>query len=482
MSVVIRAINTALPGQDGIRGNVLTGQDILDHLLGYRRHILKWFNPRKLEKLKTFVKRLERVAGIEARNILNDPNIKFPNTYLAVEAGRRTLDKAGISPDKIQGFIFASDTSDFVFPSPGIAVAKLLEINPSQFVNCTMACISIADALINACTWMEKGLCDNVLVLAGDVTSRLRLPRNRVEPFIFGDGFVGMYLEKGKGATESAPAERGGFTFSNMAVDTIQADLFVHRHVYPSEVRFLFNNGILDNFQDNDTGVDLLGNIESKELVLLLLDFLHNTSDVIGDSTKLILPQTGKATIQRGLSDFESKTGVDVSQNVVGRDTFRKHGNIGAGAVPLAWHEAKEAGEIGSQDDVIFVIAGVGGVQTVFKYDPNARANDYFTNIRNTERPDYEALIKERAKENVTKGTGRKISNGKTLTSMRSHRNNGSIDIAFEPVIRALINPPEDIKGNNGEKPYEKLDEKSSCSPKGLDKSAVPSGRLGLSV
>lgn len=466
MSVAIRAMDTALPGERGIKGNILTGQEILNFLLGIKRYPLKWFFPSKLRKIQGFVKKLERIVGIEARNILNDPTVKFPNTYLAVEAGKRTLEKAGVNPKDVQGFIFASDTSDFVFPSPGIAAAKLLGTNPKQFINCTMACVSIADALINACTWMEKGLCDNVLILAGDVTSRLRLPRNRVEPFIFGDGFVGLYLEKGRSATETTLAEKGGFTFSNLSVDTSQADLFVHRHIYPSELKFLFNSGLLDNFQDNDTGLDLLGDIDSQELALLLNDFLHNTNDEVGEATKVILPQTGKQTIGNGICNFRDLTGVDITPFVIANGSFKRHGNIGAGAVPLAWYEGQESGEIKKSDSIIFAIAGVGGVKTVFKYDPKARVNDYFSNVKNTERPDYNALIVRE----LGGGAKRKrvISNGRPFTTIRTNGNNGSTDIFFEPVpgeIRDNHRMGNDKTGN---------DKASSDEQSTNDKALVP--------
>lgn len=461
MSVAIRATGAALPGENGIKGNLLTGIEVLDLLLGIKKYPMRWFMPRKLKKIQTFIKRLERITGLETRNVLNDSSIKFPNTYLAVEAGKRTLEKAGISPSKVEGFVFASDTSDFVFPSPGIAVAKLLDIKPKQLVNCTMACISVADALVNACTWLEKGLCDNVLILAGDVTTRLRLPKNRIEPFIFGDGFVGIYLEKGENVTETTSGESGGFTFSNLSVDTSQAALFVHRHIYPSELRFLFNGGLMDNFQDNDTGLDLLGDIDSTELALLLKDFLDNTGGVIDENTKIVLPQTGMKTIEIGMSCFRSHTGIDIGPHVIKNDSFRKHGNIGAGAVPLAWHEARESGEIKPDSSVIFSIAGVGGVKTVFKYDPGAQYNFYFSNAKVSERPDYEALIEKKAKENADPKKRRRINNGRELTEVIGTGDNGTLDILFRPVISKIRNC---LQGN-GERT--KDNEETNGKPKG---------------
>ena len=134
MTVAIRAMSAALPGENGIKGNLLTGREVFDLMLGIKKYPLSVFASKKLKRMRAFIGKLERVVGIETRNILNDSTVKFPNTYLAVEAGKKTLQKAGVDPSKVQGFVYASDTSDFVFPSPGIAVAKLLDIKPKQFV------------------------------------------------------------------------------------------------------------------------------------------------------------------------------------------------------------------------------------------------------------------------------------------------------------------------------------------------------------
>lgn len=426
-------MSAALPGENGIKGNLLTGREVFDLMLGIKKYPLSVFAPKKLRRMRAFIGKLERVVGIETRNILNDPTVKFPNTYLAVEAGKKTLQKAGVDPSKVQGLVYASDTSDFVFPSPGIAVAKLLDIKPKQFVNCTMACISSADALMNACTWLEKGLVENVLILAGDVTSRLRLPQNRIEPFIFGDGFVGIYLEKGRSVSNGTPAESGGFTFSNMSVDTSQSDLFVHRHIYPSEVGW-FNSRLRNNFQDNDTGLDLLGDIDSRELPLLMQDFLENSGETVDDRTKIILPQTGQKTLDRGVRYFLEGTGIDIKPNVIGNASFKRHGNLGAGAIPLAWHEALERDEIAPSDPVIFCVAGVGGVKTVFKYDPAASENKYVSNGKNAERPDYIDMIEKRALDDQDPKNVRKIRSGSPLTRIISYGANGSSGIDFKPV------------------------------------------------
>ncbi len=444
MAVAIRAMSSALPGEGGLKGHVVTGNEILEMLLGLKKYPLEWFAPKKFKKLQSFIERLESTIGIKTRNILDDKSVKYPNTYLALAAGRKTLDKAGVHPSKVQGFVYASDTPDFVFPSPGIAVAQLLEIQPKQFNNTSMACVSIAEALSDACFWLEQGLCENVLILAGDVSTRLKLPKNRIEPFIFGDGFVGIYLDKKKNTGNGSCEEKGGFTFTNISVDTSQSDLFVHRHIYPSELGY-FNGALMENHQDNDTGLDALGDIDSVELALLLQDFLENTGAELDSNTKIILPQTGNLVRKKGIKHFHKKTGVDIEPNVLPNNSFRRHGNIGAGAVPLAWQEGLESGDIKPEHSVVFDIAGVGGVKTVFKYDPNATETYFVENVRNSVRPDYGRMIVEKAMEQLTRIERKRFTNGKTLNRLNLARNVHD-HISFSPVHRQINSKiPENV-------------------------------------
>lgn len=441
--IAIRSSYAAMPGEAGIKGNVLNGQEVFNMLLGKKRYFMRTFIPRRLQKFRRLVDRLEGKIGIETRNILNDDSIKFPTTYILTEAGKGTLEKAGVNPKNVQGLIVATDTPDLIFSSPGIEVAKLLGINPRQFGNTSMACVSIADVLERACSWIiNNNWCDNVLILAGDITSKMRLLGNRIEPFLFGDGGVGIYLEKAKTSEKGERTEKGGFTFSNLSVDTSQADLFIHRHIYSGDVG-LFNSALLENFQDNDTGLDLLGDIDAIELPLLLSDWLINSGDVIDKNTKIILPQTGKQVIENGIKKFKEISGIDITGNVIENTSFKKHGNIGAGAIPLAWHEAIKEGKIDQEThSVLFVIAGVGGVKTVFKRDPNARGIEHLPNYRVHARPDYRALIEERASENK-----RKSRNGKILSEMYGSGDNGTYEIDFKPV-RNITDIERVVKSN----------------------------------
>ncbi|MBI3591144.1 MAG: hypothetical protein HY094_07220 [Candidatus Melainabacteria bacterium] len=427
--IAIKGMGVALPGENGIKGTPLDGKSILGIMLGGKKNFIRKKTLTRMERLISLV---EARSGIKIRNILNDDSVKYPSSYLAFEAAKKTLENTGISPSNIQGMICATDTADFVYPRLTGVVARLLGIKMiRQSLNVPMACTSISSALQSAANWLDKGLCDNVLVLAGDVTSRLRLPQNRIEPYIFGDGFVGIYLEKGK------ESDKGGFKFSNVSEDISIADAFVHRRIYASQLGYL-NSELQENYQDNDTGLDILGEIDALELSYLFQDYLTNSGESVDENMKIILPQLGKLLVEKGIRNFKQDTGIDVKPRVVSNSAFN-HGNLGAGAIPLAWYEGIKSGEIKSDNSVIFDIAGVGGVKTVFKWDPKVSDSISFVKIASmVKRPDYEKMVKDVLAESVRKA---KDKGYKTPSLNKLTARDGVIK--FES-----INPPRREMGN----------------------------------
>lgn len=412
----IKAMASALPGENGIKGSVLTGRDILSKQLKETKGFLRMFIRQKtLDKMGKLVDRLESRTGIKTRNILFDDVVKYPNTYLGVMAGKRTLEKAGIDPSKVQGFYYGTDTPDFVFPAQGIAVAKLLGIKPRQFGNSSLACVSMAQGLYEAADWIDRGLCDNALILLGDVTSKLRLPHNNLERYIFGDGFVGIFMEKGQ----------GGFKFTNIGVDTEVSDVFVHNQIYPSQVS-LFNSHLQDNFQFNDAGLDILGEIDAVEYSYALEDFLRNSQDMIDENTRIITPQGGKNAVRKGVEIFKENTGVDITPHLIQPSSYN-HGNIGAGAAALSMLE----GGVSKDNVVIASLAGVGGVKTTFEINSGLNGLQMVPLTEVKPRPN----LLEMVNKSITELEAKKRKGKFKLSELFINKSN---EIVFRPVIPEL--------------------------------------------
>ena len=408
----IKAMASALPNEHGVKGAIMTGKDIL-FLLQLGKYKM-FMSRKKLDIMCALIHHLESKTGIKTRNILLQDEVQYPNTYLGTLAGKNTLEKAGIDPSKVQGLYYGTDTPDFVFPQQGIAVAKLLGIKPIQIGNSSLACVNIAQSLYETSNWIKDGLCDNALILLGDVTSRLRLPHRSLERYIFGDGFVGIFLEKSKG---------GGFKFTNLGIDLEVSDIFAHNQIYPSQIRFL-NSHLQNNFQYNDAGLSILGEIDAIEYSYGLEDYLKNTNGKIDKriEAKIVTPQGGKDSIEKGVKIFKENTGVDIKPNIVESSSF-KHGNIGAGAAALSMLE----GGITKDDVVIASLAGVGGVKTVFEINPAFNETSALRIDERRKRPDYREIV-EKTDENLR----RKKRTGKFELSELTMSD--SKEIKFKPI------------------------------------------------
>lgn len=413
----------ALPGR-GYPGNVYTGKEVLDYfLIGKQK---KRFVPKSTyESWLKMVRKVEKASGIQTRGVCDDKTIQFPNTFFAKEAAINALEKANLNPKDVQGFVFLSNTPDLVFPPPGLPVAELLGIKPVQFANASLACVSIANAFYQAAHWIKDGLCDNVLVVAGDVTTRLQLKENKLEPLFFGDGFAAFVLKKGDKDT------RGGFTVTNLRADTDLTSLFLHRAIYSTD----FDKHLALRLQDNDTGIDILGDIDGLEFAYQLLDYLENSKDLLTNDVKIIGPQIGRMSLMAGKNKFQELSGSSIDSNLVPNTSLCENGNIGVGAVPAAFVRAMLDKEISANDKVVFNIAGVGGLETVFKWDPNAE--DALTVVKTStrhERPDYKKMIDDIALGTSDRYRKRKNGDGKDFRGSQLTRFTGDSGVRIEHI------------------------------------------------
>src|SRR3989338_5231317 len=243
-----------------------------------------------------------------------------------------------------------------------------------------------------------------------------------------------MLLEKDEG--------NGGFTFSNLSIETAATDLFIHQHYYSGELG-MFHFGRMKGVQFNDNGLDMLGDIDGTEISLQLHDFLRNSKTKIDDHTKVVLPQASRQTVNAGIKNFRDDTGVDLTGHVVENQAYT-HGNIGAGAIPLAWERAVNSGKILPDDKVLFDIVGVGGVGTVFGRDPHAIQPVTTVRINaRKERPDYSEMIRQLISEREKRAVAKKDKGVKKKSNVSLERsrlnaalgtgNNGTRELYFQP-------------------------------------------------
>lgn len=140
-------------------------------------------------------------TGIGFRHIADDSEAV---SDLAAKAGLRALEKAGIRPEELSLIILATSTQDYSgFPSTASIAQKKIGAKNAAAFDIAVACsgfvygVTLAEAMIKA----SGG---NVLVLAGDILSRIVDWTDRNTCVLFGDGAGAAVLspEPGNGAKE----------------------------------------------------------------------------------------------------------------------------------------------------------------------------------------------------------------------------------------------------------------------------------------
>lgn len=94
----------------------------------------------------------------------------------------------GIDKDIIDGLVFVSQTTDYILPATSISLQRRLGLSQDTIcIDIHYGCSGYIYGLFQAACWISSGMCSNVLVLAGDTTSRMINPKDKSLRMVFGD-------------------------------------------------------------------------------------------------------------------------------------------------------------------------------------------------------------------------------------------------------------------------------------------------------
>jgi 3-oxoacyl-[acyl-carrier-protein] synthase-3 len=131
-------------------------------------------------------------TGIKERRILKQG---LAPSDMAVEAVNGLLKKRGITADDIECIIFATVTSDLIFPSAACILADKIGAKNAWGFDLAAACSGFLFALETGTKFIESGKHKKVLVIGGDKMSSIIDYTDRNTCIIFGDGLGCVLLE-----------------------------------------------------------------------------------------------------------------------------------------------------------------------------------------------------------------------------------------------------------------------------------------------
>ena len=132
-------------------------------------------------------------TGIAERRILRDPD--KATAFMATEAARQCLGKAGVDPADVDCVLVATITPDMTFPATACLVQNNLGAGRAWGYDISAACSGFLYALTTGAKMVEAGMHRRVLVIGADTMSRIIDYTDRTTCVIFGDGAGAVLLE-----------------------------------------------------------------------------------------------------------------------------------------------------------------------------------------------------------------------------------------------------------------------------------------------
>ena len=135
-------------------------------------------------------------TGIRERRVVSDGEA---SSDLAIEAGRRALDMAGIAAGDLDLIIVGTVTPDMFTPSCACVVQQGLGARRATAFDLSAACPAWIYGLSIADSFIRTGACRNALIIGVEVLSKFLNFQDRSTCILFGDGAGASVLVPGTG-------------------------------------------------------------------------------------------------------------------------------------------------------------------------------------------------------------------------------------------------------------------------------------------
>jgi len=283
---------------------------------------------------------------IMTRTGIRERRIAGPETAtsdLALLAGRRALEEAGIGPEELDLILVATTTPDMAFPSTACLVQAGLGAYRAAAFDLEAACSGFLYGLAIGEQFIASGAYETVLVIGAEVLSRIVNWSDRNTCVLFGDGAGACVLRPvtaGKGILShylGADGRGGGLLQlpaggSRLPASAATVEQGLHYiHMQGGEV-FKF-------------AVRIMGEASLEAL---------RRAGVAPDELDFLVPHQANHRI---IMAAVKRLGLSPEQVIVNLD---RYGNMSAASIPVALEEAVRDGRIRDGDNVLLVGFGAG--------------------------------------------------------------------------------------------------------------------------
>ena len=129
-------------------------------------------------------------SGIKERRVAKEEN----TTSLAILAGKRALENAGIASEEIEVIIVATCTPDYFFPNTACQVQEAIGAKHAVAFDLSAACSGFLFALSTAQAYIKGGIYQKALIVGAETMSKMIDWSDRSTCVLFGDGAGGAVV------------------------------------------------------------------------------------------------------------------------------------------------------------------------------------------------------------------------------------------------------------------------------------------------
>ncbi len=283
---------------------------------------------------------IQERTGILERRVV-EPGT--PLSELAVLAGRRALEDAGVDPADVDLIIVGTVTGDMKFPATACFVQAALGASNAAAFDVSAACsgfiygLQIADAL------MQNASYRRALVIGGDILTSMVDWEDRDTCILFGDG---------AGAAVLGPAKEGRGILST----SLRSDGSLAHLLYNPGCGSL-NPPTEENVRKKIHTIRMEGREVFRHAVKNMTEILRQVlrqSDLEITDLDMLIPHQANLRIIEAVS---KKFGLGSDKVYINVERF---GNTSAASIPIALDEASKSGRLGAGDHVGVVAFGAG--------------------------------------------------------------------------------------------------------------------------
>jgi 3-oxoacyl-[acyl-carrier-protein] synthase-3 len=286
---------------------------------------------------------VSQLTGITERRWVSESQA---SSDLAVEAGRRALEAAGIEPSAIEAIVLSTTSPDMPFPSTACHVQHKLGCPGVAAFDVAASCSGFLYGLSMADRMIRSGQIRQCLVVAGEVKSRVLDPDDTDTALLFGDG-AGAVVVRGEDV-QGRPDR--GILGIRLHADGGRHDLIrisSGGSRMPTRSETVGKKGHTMRM----SGAPLF-RLAVKKLDQAIRDLLKEFGVGLGDVGQLVLHQANG----RILAQLTRRLGVPASKVC---SVIERYGNTSSASLPIALDHAVRAGTI--RPDDLVVLGSFGG-------------------------------------------------------------------------------------------------------------------------